>query len=594
MTAQLNRRGFLGSAALGGLAAVATAASGAGFAPRDLAHQLHDGLLELVRVPDRVAAFAGEHAERVQLERSGDAWTASAAPGRAIRVKTSLASDQSVQSVQSLKISVTSTGEISRLHLRWKAELPADILVLGDAWERSYGDLAWRNLVPERVLPWYFAIHDGRFTQGLGVKTGPGAFCFWQVDPEGVSLWLDLSNGGRGVLLGDRELAAATVVGYAGQPGEPLLESVRNLCRKLCPNPRLPKGPVYGTNDWYYAYGKNSAEGILRDTDLIVSLAPTGGTRPFSVIDAGWSGSGSDSDVVMPNPKFPDMAALAVDIRKHGARPGIWIRPTEAPKDAIKHLLLPLTRFNNASESDNEPVYDPTIPEALAAMMAKVTQVVGWKYELVKHDYSTYDLLGQWGSQMGGQPTRPGWSFNDRSKTNAEIILGLYRSIRAAAGEETLLLGCNVVGHLSAGLFEMQRTGDDTSGQIWERTRRMGVNTLSYRLAQHGAFFTMDADCVGITKDIPWAMNKQWLDLIARSGTGLFLSPSPDAVGDEQKAAIREAFAIAARGDSSGHATDWLTDTTPQHWEFSDGVTNGKTARDYDWSGEDGAWPFSA
>ena len=124
------------------------------------------------------------------------------------------------------------------------------------------------------------------------------------------------------------------------------------------------------------------------------------------------------------------------------------------------------------------------------------------------------------------------------------------------------------MGHLTAGLFELQRTGDDTSGQNWERTRRMGVNTLAFRLPQHNTFFALDADCVGITRDIPWERNREWLDLIARSGTALFISPAPEAIGDEQKAAIKEAFAIASSGTSSGRALDWLSDTAPQDWEF--------------------------
>ena len=70
----------------------------------------------------------------------------------------------------------------------------------------------------------------------------------------------------------------------------------------------------------------------------------------------------------------------------------------------------------------------------------------------------------------------------------------LYQTLRAAAGD-AVLLGCNTMGHLGAGLFEIQRTGDDTSGHVWERTRRMGVNTLAYRLPQNGTFFTCDADC---------------------------------------------------------------------------------------------------
>jgi hypothetical protein len=35
-----------------------------------------------------------------------------------------------------------------------------DALVLGDAWERSYGDLQWRHLQPERLLPRYWIAHD--------------------------------------------------------------------------------------------------------------------------------------------------------------------------------------------------------------------------------------------------------------------------------------------------------------------------------------------------------------------------------------------------------------------------------------------------
>ena len=324
---------------------------------------------------------------------------------------------------------------------------------------------------------------------------------------------------------------------------------------------------------------------------MIAGLAPRGGVRPFSVVDAGWAGSGTDSDVPVGNPKFPDMAALAAEIRKHGARPGIWIRPTQAPRTAKAELLLPRARFASAAEGEDVVAYDPTVPEALAAMVAKVTQVAEWKYELVKHDYSTYDLFGQWGFQMGAQISRPGWGFHDKSRTNAEIVLGLYQAIREAAGPETVVLGCNTVGHLGAGLFESQRTGDDTSGQKWERTRRMGVNTLAYRLPQNGRFFTLDADCVGITNDVPWERNRQWMDLVARSGSALFLSPSPDAVGAEQRAAIREAFAIAAAGNSTGIALDWLTNTTPEHWQFKTGGQSAVVDKQYDWCGRDGCDP---
>ena len=42
------------------------------------------------------------------------------------------------------------------LALRWSLPLPEEALFLGDAWERSYGELQWRSLAPAQLMPWYF------------------------------------------------------------------------------------------------------------------------------------------------------------------------------------------------------------------------------------------------------------------------------------------------------------------------------------------------------------------------------------------------------------------------------------------------------
>ena len=131
---------------------------------------------------------------------------------------------------------------------------------------------------------------------------------------------------------------------------------------------------------------------------------------------------------------------------------------------------------------------------------------------------------------MDAEITDDGWAFADQTRTTAEIIHAFYVALREAAGT-AMLLGCNTIGHLTAGLFELQRIGDDTSGRDWNRTRKMGVNTLAFRIPQHGAFFAIDADCVGVTNAVPWRFNRQWLDLLARSGTPLFVSVAPDALG---------------------------------------------------------------
>ena len=66
---------------------------------------------------------------------------------------------------------------VKRLHLRWRGSLSDTRLILGDAWERGYGDLEWRGRAPDRIMPWYAATTDGSLTHAYGVRTGARAFC---------------------------------------------------------------------------------------------------------------------------------------------------------------------------------------------------------------------------------------------------------------------------------------------------------------------------------------------------------------------------------------------------------------------------------
>ena len=469
---------------------------------------------------------------------------------------------------------------VRRVHLRWRGTLSSTRLILGDAWERGYGDLEWRGWVPDRVMPWYLATHDGSLTHAYGVRTGAGAFCFWQADPGGLSLWADVRSGGAGVELGERLLPVCEVVCRAGRAGESAHAALRAFCRQMCPNPRLPPHAVYGSNDWYWAYGKNSAETALADAEHIVELSPAGGNRPFSVIDDGWQPERGEAKAGVGswdrgNEKFPDMPGLAARIRRAGARPGLWIRPLQAPAEAPDSWRLPRDRT----------VLDPTVPGVLEKVAGDIARLREWGFELIKHDYTTFDLFGRWGFQMGSALTREGWSFaSGPGRTTAEVIAELYRTIRSAAAG-SLVIGCNTVSHLSAGQFEICRVGDDTSGTEWARTRKMGVNTLAFRGPQHGAFYVADADCVGVTNEVPWALNRQWLDLLARSGTMLFVSLAPDALGAAERSDLKAALALAAGPHPLAEPLDWQRTVTPARWRLL-GVE-----RSYHWVGEDGVGP---
>ena len=528
-------------------------------------------LLNVSELPDSVTVFT--EVGSVPLRRNGSKWQ-----GQGIEVNVR-------PEANGFSVTLSPSDEaVLRVHLRWRLQIPEGLQYLGDAWERSYGDLSWRGMEPERVMPWYFLAFDGASTMAGGVKTAPAALCFWQVDPAGVSLWLDVRNGGKGVRLRGRELRMATVVAEFYPETKPFTAAKR-FCRRLCEAPRLPSAPVYGGNNWYYAYGNSSAADIRDDSHRISSFATSNRNRPFMVIDDGWQPNATAGPWSHGNARFPDMARLADDMRGIGVQPGLWMRPLFTKEEIPRGWQLGSPNASREAAARQSYTLDPTVPEASERIRQDVRTAVGWGYRMIKHDFSTYDLLGRWGSSMGAVITDPDWSFADQTRTNAEIVRDFYRTLREAA-EGALLLGCNTMGHIGAGLFELQRTGDDTSGRNWNRTRKMGVNTLAFRGPQHRTFFDIDADCVGLTKQIPWNLNRQWLDLLARSGTPLFVSAAPDAVGAEQRAALRQAFTIASTRGLLLEPVDWLQTTEPEKW-----ILQGR-AEMFRWIGADGASPF--
>ena len=518
-------------------------------------------LAQLPELPNRVLVDHGDE-RLLSADRQGSRFTTD-------RTEVNL-----VRSSEGLAVRVTCpTGPLARIVLRWEITFPSDTLYLGDHWERGYGDLQWRFLQPERILPWYFAAHHaatGR-TFMAGVQTQPAALCFWTVDAAGISLWLDFRNGGSPSHPGDRELAAATIVSLASAPEETPIAALTRFCGVMCPSPRLAATPICGNNNWYYAYGRNfDADAMRRDAAFLADISSGHANRPYCVIDAGWTpGSACPGGpwTAGDAKRFPDMPGLAADMKKLGVRPGIWMRPASLMKVDEPH------RLRAGPVSGEEKPLDLTLPENLTLIHDDVARLRSWGYELIKHDFSTYDFFGKWGAEMGADPTNGGWHFHDQTLTNAEIFLKLYQTLRAGAGD-AVLLGCNTIGHIGAGLFEIQRTGDDTSGHSWERTRRMGINTLAFRLPQHGAFFACDADCAAHTEHTPWEFGRQYLDLVARSGTPLFISVDPRTIQPEQKAAFRDAMQTALSGGTPGgcEPLDWLHTTSPRVWRFGDEI----------------------
>lgn len=461
------------------------------------------------------------------------------------------------------------TSKVKWIKLRWNnLSWDKNVRFLGDAWERGYGDMEWKGMNPNRFMPWYFCAKSEAKSVCYGVKVRPSAMCFWQVDSLGMTLFLDVRCGGSGVNLKGRVIKLADVIACEMRDCTSF-EAMQEFCGQMCEDPILPKYPVYGSNNWYYAYGKSSESEILADCDYILNLTKDIENKPYMVIDDCWQehhrlNEYNGGPWTKGNEKFPDMKALAEKLVQKGVRPGIWVRLLLNEDENIK---------NEWRLSHNNCI-DPTNPEALNYIKEDIKRICNWGYTLIKHDFSTFDLFGKWGFQMSPLVTDDGWHFYDDSLTSAEVVKLLYKAILDASVEasngETLILGCNTVGHLGAGYMHINRTGDDTSGVIWERTRFMGVNTLAFRLPQHGKFYEIDADCVGIDGGISWSMNKQWADVLAKSGTPLFISVRPNILDETEKQELHEILKVASKQEYHVIPVDWEETTCPEHWQDKD------------------------
>ena len=462
---------------------------------------------------------------------------------------------------------------VSFIDLRWDFKIDGDLKAHGGAWERTYKDAEWIPVKAGVKKPWYIAVSNGsdsdddtqgRLTQCFGVKVRPAAMATFAVSESGISLKLDVRSGAAPVTLLGREIEVCTVVSreyeniYA-------FDALASFMKVISPDPILPDHVVYGSNNWYYAYGRSSHGEILNDSRLVSMMTEGCKNRPYMVIDDGWQPNSCDAPWDRGNERFPDMKKLSDEMRAAGVRPGIWVRYLVNGRNNEERKMTDLPEETYLSRHNRS--LDPSHPDVIEYVRTTTKRLTEWGYELIKHDFSTFDIFGKWAFETDGDMADGEWGFYDRTKTTAEVIVNLYKAIKEAAGS-AIILGCNTVPHLCAGLAEIARTGDDTSGYEWERTRDYGVNTLAFCLYQNGAYYATDADCVGILKGIPWEKNREWLKLVALSASPLFVSCKPGVLSDGEMSELMRYMKIASERKNGLRPIDWMETKTPRLYEI--------------------------
>ena len=488
---------------------------------------------------------------------------------------------------KSAKVVVYPSGApVKFLKLRFNGDHYFVEKALGDQWERccggTYIPLEWSSLNPRRVMPWYMCLIGDNRSAFYGIKTGPDCLAFWMADARGVTLFLNLQNGSRGTDLKE-PIVACEVVEYFSQEGENTFKAAHKFAKMMCEKPALPKTPVFGVNNWYWAYGRISRKTIQVETKQLMEMTAGTKNKPYMILDDGWQinrsfvpGGTYNGGPWVTNEKFGDMRNTVDDILKAGAKAGIWFRPLRTIGDIPGEAAY----FKEGCAI----TLDPSHPFTIERVTEDVKRIRSWGFDIIKHDFTVNDVTGldsvvglfYNGNLSGGR------QFFDNTKTTATIIKELYKTIQTAA-DGADIIGCNALSHISAGIHAIYRTGGDTSGRYWEMTRYNGVNTMM-RLPQNGAFHMVDPDCAAFTERVNLDLNLDFLEMCALTGVTTLASVTPGILNEKQMARINEIYRLADSNDEPYEIADFDRVCIPERFISPDGTK----VKEYDWMSEYG------
>jgi len=237
--------------------------------------------------------------------------------------------------------------------------------------------------------------------------------------------------------------------------------------------------------------------------------------EPEGADEKWFGGPAADFTGHRPDGPYPaGMARAAANLTGHGLTAGLWLLPF-----AGNPLSEPLAVHRDwfARQAPGEVYFtrwagwclDTSNPSALGFLGDTVRRIVGgWGYRYLKLDglYAglpcrlTYVNNGYRDDQFGDALR------HDPQQTLVEGYRAGLRAVRAAAGDETFLLGCNVSQNMrsfaaSFGLVDAMRIGPD-NGPGWDALKR-GPWHGSNRWFLHGRIWHNDPDPVYVRASMP-------------------------------------------------------------------------------------------
>lgn len=190
--------------------------------------------------------------------------------------------------------------------------------------------------------------------------------------------------------------------------------------------------------------------------------------------------------------RFASLTDLAARVRDAGRRVGIWTAPllvSAGSQVAAEHPDWLVQGAHAGHHWDHDQhVLDITHPEAAAWLTEVFTTFRGMGFDLFKIDFMYSGAI-------------PGGRHGDASPIAA--YREALRLVRAAVGEESVVLGCGAPLLPSVGLVDAMRISPDTGpnteprhGDMTQPSVRAAILTGEARTYQHGRFWVSDPDCL--------------------------------------------------------------------------------------------------
>ena len=323
-------------------------------------------------------------------------------------------------------------------------------------------------------------------SQTAGVTIPPGA----TFAPERIALVF--GHDGHTALEQYAECAglaagyAGLAAGYAGLAAGQAATAARTT--KHGRRERVGSHVPCGWCSWPYYQGNVSEAEVLRNVEFLKGTLKPYGLETI-LVDAGWQQRGNVSGGPWrAGDHFPHgMPWLAQQIREHGFRPGIWIRPLEV--DGLR--LDPSSRFTHTT---------------LRNEVRRLAQDGG--YEALKIDFLHDDAFRRDDSFLP----------DDGTITAVEALRRSVAAIREGLGEDGFLGGSNLTLGAGLGLVDSNRTGEEITAKSWHLVKEHGVKGLAGRYALHGRWWTNDPGGVVVRPPLTLGQARAWASLCALAG----------------------------------------------------------------------------